>query len=131
MLDDIYKSAVVLITTHYVIEESDLPGGAAAKALFKAVEDKGWHVARLVNLTGSPYDDSNVAESKFEKEAAKQIGSGKDWYDSVLRKDGKRYLQVATPVPVVLEKCIMCLDHYADVEKGRAIGMISYVVPIE
>ena len=40
MLDDIYKTAVVLITTHYVNDEDDLPAGSAAIALFDAVKKK-------------------------------------------------------------------------------------------
>ena len=43
MLDDVYKAAVVLITTHYVNDEDDLPAGTAAIALFDAVNKKGWH----------------------------------------------------------------------------------------
>ena len=30
MLDDVYKTAVVLITTHYVNDDDDLPAGTAA-----------------------------------------------------------------------------------------------------
>jgi len=36
-----------------------------------------------------------------------------------------------TAVPVVSEKCIMCHDHYEDVEKGAAIGGVSYELLIE
>lgn len=41
MLDDLYKTAVVLITTHYVDEASDLAAGEAAVALFAAMKEKG------------------------------------------------------------------------------------------
>src|SRR3954463_2351947 len=34
LLDDVYKSAIVLITKHYVTEKSDLAAGDAFKALF-------------------------------------------------------------------------------------------------
>ena len=52
MLDDVYKSAVVLITTHYVNDEDDLPAGSAAIALFDAVKKKGWHEVKLLDVTG-------------------------------------------------------------------------------
>ena len=41
MLDDIYKTSIVLITTHYVHDDDDLPAGAAFKALFAGVKEKG------------------------------------------------------------------------------------------
>ena len=37
MLDDLYKTAVVLITTHYVKDETSFPAGGAAVALFDAI----------------------------------------------------------------------------------------------
>jgi hypothetical protein len=37
MLDDVYKTAIVLITKHYVEENSDLAAGQAFKALFGAM----------------------------------------------------------------------------------------------
>src|SRR5687768_4633159 len=46
MLDDLYKSAIVLITEHYVEEDSDLAAGSAFQALFKAMKDKGYHEVR-------------------------------------------------------------------------------------
>ena len=49
MLDDIYKTTVVLITEHYVNDEDDLPAGTAAIALFDAIKKKGWHEVRLLD----------------------------------------------------------------------------------
>jgi len=67
MLDDVYKSAVVLITEHYVNEEDDLPAGSAAIALFDAVKKKGWHEVKLLDVTGEPYNDKNVAKDEFRR----------------------------------------------------------------
>ena len=50
--DDVYKTGVVLITKHYVTEESDLPAGTAAKALFAAINEKGWHEVRWLDASG-------------------------------------------------------------------------------
>ena len=131
MLDDIYKSAVVLITQNYVTEESDLPAGAAAKALFEMVKAKGWHEVQLLDATGDPIDEENAPDDDFEKAALKKILAGAGYYDQVEENDGKSVLRAATPIPVVLEKCIMCHDHYADVPEGQAIGMLGYTIPLE
>jgi len=131
MLDDIYKSAIVLVTEHYVKTDTDLAAGSAFKALFDAVGKKGWHKARLVDATGQPYNDLNLPTEGFEKKAVAELLAGKPSYDEVVTEDGKRYLLAATAIPVVMEKCIMCHENYREVEKGKAIGAISYKVPVQ
>ncbi|MDP7277360.1 MAG: DUF3365 domain-containing protein [Planctomycetaceae bacterium] len=131
MLDDIYKTAVVLITTHYVKDKDSLPAGSAAKALFAAVKKKGWHEVKILDVSGEPYNDDNVAKDAFDKAAAKLIKSGKPYVDEVIKKDGKSYLRAATIIPVVMEKCIMCHANYKKAKKGEAIGMLSYTIPVE
>lgn len=131
MLDDIYKTAVVLITTHYVKDENDLPAGTAAKALFAAIEKKGWHQVKLLDVSGEPYNDENVAKDAFDKNAVKEIKSGKTFVEKVVSKGGKPYLRAATAIPVVLQKCTMCHENYKQAKKGEAIGLLSYTVPIE
>jgi len=131
MLDGIYKNAIVLITTHYVTEKTDVPAGVAFKKLFETAKKEGWHEVRLLDATGDPYEPANVAKTDFEKKAIKEILGGKDYVDEVVKKDGKRYLQAATAIPVVMEKCVMCHEHYGDVPKGKAIGALGYIVPID
>ena len=131
MLDDVYKTAVVLITDKYVNEEDDFPAGSAAIALFSAIEKKGWHKVRLIDATGKPYDEKNVAKDEFEKEAVKQLKGGKAYYEEVVEVDGKRSLRAATPIPVVLKKCALCHPHYNDAKKGEPIGILSYTVPVQ
>ena len=131
MMDDVYKTAVVLITDKYVNDENDFPAGSAAIALFSEVEKKGWHGVRLLDVTGKPYDDKNVAKDEFEKQGVRQLKDGKDYYEQIIEKDGKPYLRAMTPVPVVMQKCVMCHPHYGDAKKGAAIGAISYTLPIE
>lgn len=131
MLDDIYKTTVVLVTTHYVNDPDDLPAGTAAKALFAAIKKKGWHEVKLLDVTGEPYNDENVARDDFDKDAVKQIKSGKAYVDRVISRDGKHYLRAATTIPVVLKKCTMCHDNYKKAKKGEAIGLLSYTIPIE
>lgn len=131
MLDDVYKTAIVLITDKYVIDEDDFPAGSAAIEWFSQMSKKGWHDVQLLDVTGEPYNPENVADDAFEKRAVKELKAGKDYVEEVVRKDGKPLLRAATPVPVVMQKCVMCHPHYKDAKKGEAIGTISYTVPIE
>ncbi|MEZ6034598.1 MAG: DUF3365 domain-containing protein [Planctomycetaceae bacterium] len=130
MLDDIYKTAIVLVTGHYVHDDTDLAAGSAFKALFEAVGKKGWHEVRLVDATGEPYNDQNLPKDGFEKDAVKQILEGKSATDTVVEEGDRKYLLAATAIPVVMEKCIMCHENYRSVAKGKAIGVLSYKVPI-
>ena len=131
MLDDIYKTAVVLITKHYVEDDDDLAAGEAAIALFGAIKEKGWHEVQLLDVAGDPINADNVADDAFEKAATKQIKAGKQWYEQIEEKDGKRILRAATPIPVVLPKCVMCHPNYKEAKKGEAIGLLSYTIEIE
>lgn len=130
MLDDIYKTAIVLVTEHYVHDDNDLPAGSAFKALFEAVGKKGWHEVRLLDATNQPYSDLNLPKAGFEKDAIKQILDGKPAVDKVVVEGDKKFLLAATAIPVVMEKCIMCHENYRNVPKGQAIGALSYKVPI-
>jgi hypothetical protein len=131
VLDGIYKNAIVLVTTHFVTEKSDMPAGTAFKKLFDVARENDWHSVRLIDATGDPYDADNVAKSEFEKSAVKQLVAGKDYVDKTIFRDGKPILQAATIIPVVMDKCVMCHDNYADVPKGKAIGALTYEIAIE
>lgn len=131
MLDDIYKTAVVLITDKYVESEDDFPAGAAAIALFDAIDKKGWHQVRLIDATGEPYDEDNAPRDAFERQAVSQLKAGKSYYEQVVDDQGKRFLRAATPIPVVMKKCAMCHPHYANVPAGQPIGALSYRILIE
>jgi hypothetical protein len=131
MLDDIYKSGIVAITTHYVNEKDAIPAGTAFKMVFVAAEKKGWHKTRLVDATGEPINEENSPEDDFEKMAMKKLVKGETWVEKVEIRKGTKHLRVATPIPVVFDKCVMCHDHYADVPKGQAIGALTYVLPID
>jgi hypothetical protein len=131
MLDDLYKTAVVMITEHYVDENSDLPAGTAAIALFDAMKKKGWHEVRLIDATGQPIEDKNAPQDEFEKTAVKQLLSGKSGHEQVVERDGSRYLRSATPIPLVLKKCALCHPHYEDAKPGQPIGMLSYTLKVE
>jgi hypothetical protein len=131
MLDDVYKNTIVLITDKYVNKEDDFAAGAAAVQLFQTISDKGWHNVRLLDATGDPYDSENVAKDDFEKKGIASLKQGKATVEQVVENEGKPYLRLMTPVPVVLQKCTMCHPNYEDAKKGEPIGAISYTIPIE
>lgn len=132
MLDDIYKTAIVSITDHYVNDKDAIPAGTAFKQVFAAAEAKGWHKVRLVDGLGEPINDENAPEDDFEKKALKSLVSGESkWVEEVETSKKGRYLRVATPIPVVFEKCIMCHDNYEDVKQGQAIGALTYRIKIQ
>lgn len=130
-LDDVYKTTIVLITDKYVNSKKDYPAGRAAIKLFGEITKKGSHEVRLIDATGEPYGPNNVADDEFEKEGIKQLKAGKAGYERVVQKDGKFYLRAVTPIPVVMDKCIMCHDNYKGVKKGEPVGALTYTVPIE
>ena len=131
MLDDIYKGGIVLITKHYVEGDEDLPAGTAFKKLFEAAKRNGWHEVRLVDATGEPYNDENVAISEFEKRAIKQLKNGSAFVDETVVDKNKRFLLAATPIPVVMEKCTMCHSNYDFDDKSMVVGALTYRVPID
>jgi hypothetical protein len=131
MLDDIYKTAVVLITDKYVHKEDDFPAGSAAVALFAAIKQKGWHEVRLLDATGKPYEAKNAPKDDFERAATQALSGGKDYFEQVVTINGQPHLRAATPIPVVSKKCVMCHSHYADAKPGAAIGALSYTIKVE
>jgi hypothetical protein len=131
LMDDVYKTAIVLITDTYVKTNKDYPAGRAAVKWLKAVADKGWPEVRLVDVSGEPYNPANVARDEFEKAGVKVLKAGKDYYEQIETKGSKSYLRAVTAVPVVMEKCILCHENYKLAKKGAAIGALSYTIPIE
>jgi len=85
MIDTIYKTSIVLITEHYVNNEDELPAGEAF---------------------------INRPKEGFEQTAVKKLVAGEAVYDEVVTENGKRFLNSATAIPVVMKKCIMCHDNY-------------------
>ncbi len=131
MLDNIFKQTIVLVTDKYVHDEDDFAAGSAAVLLFKNISEAGDNKVRLIDATGDPYDAGNVAKDEFEKKGIKRLKAGAPGYEEIVTQNGKPFLRALTPVPVVMQKCVMCHSHYADAKEGEPIGAISYTVPIE
>jgi hypothetical protein len=128
MLDDLFKNAIVLIDHTYVKKPDDVAAATASKALFAALKKDGWCDVRLLGLTDVIGDQDDVPRGTFEETAAKKLVAGDTWYEEVTEKDGKRYLRVATAIPVVSENCVMCHANFKG-NKGN-IGALSYMVPM-
>ncbi len=131
MLDDLYKTVVVLVTDKYVHKDTDISAGSAAQLLFEAMRKKGHHDIRLLDATGTPYDDDNLPKDDFEKEAIRALKAGQASYEKVEERAGGRVFRMATPVPVVMEKCAMCHEAYKTAKKNEAIGALSYTLRVE
>ena len=92
MLDDLYKTAVVAITEHYVHDPSTLSAASAAKVLFGAMKAKGWHDARLLGFTDVLFNASeNKPKDDFERVAKEKILAGAASYEAVETQGGKKY----------------------------------------
>ncbi len=129
MLDDLYKTAVVAITEHYVNDPSTLSAASASKALFAAMKQKGWHEARLLGFTDVLFNaNENAPRDEFENNAKQALLGGAASYEELASNGDKKYLRMATAVPVVMEKCIMCHADFKD--KKGAIGAIAYTVEL-
>ncbi len=128
MLDDLYKNAVVSITKRYVDDQDGKPAIMVAKDIFGAMRKQGWHSAKLVDATGEPLNETNAPGTEFEKEAVKEINSGKPYFDRVVGEGKDRRLLAATVVPVVMKRCADCHAHK---KVGEVLGFIRYDLPIK
>ncbi|HWB00624.1 MAG TPA: DUF3365 domain-containing protein [Pirellulales bacterium] len=127
LLDDIYKTAIVLVTKHYVDEKSDLPAGEAFKVLFHSMDEKGWHEVRLLDGSGEPINDDNKPRDDFERRAIKEMLAEKPYYEEIETRDGQSFLRATTPLPVVMDKCVMCHENYRG---KKIIGALGYTLPL-
>jgi hypothetical protein len=127
MLDDLYKTAVVVVTSKYIEKQSDTPAAEVAKEVFGAMHRKGWHHARLVDATGKPKNRENVARSEFEKRGVAAVQSGKAYMEELGETDGKPVFRAATVVPAVMKQCTICHGG----KEGRVLGAIIYEVPVK
>jgi Protein of unknown function (DUF3365) len=83
---------------------------------------------RILGLTDVIGDPDDAPKDAFEKAAAKKLIAGQTPDDEVVEQGGKRYLRVATGIPVVSEHCLMCHANFKG-NKGN-VGALSYMVPV-
>jgi Protein of unknown function (DUF3365) len=128
MLDDLFKNMIVLVDETYVKKPGDVAAAIAGKALWAAMKKSGWYDVRILGLTDVIGDQDDVPRDAFEQTAAKKLRAGEASYEEVSVKDGKRYLRVATGIPVVSENCVMCHANFKG-DKGN-VGALAYTVPV-
>ncbi len=128
MLDDVYKTYIVLITEEYVDDPSVLPAATLSKRVFKSMNKKGWHKARLLDATGTPFNPENNPKDEFERDAIKAMISGRTYFEKIEKIEGKDHLRAVTSVHAVMKGCISC--HPAS-RVGDLLGGIAYTIALE
>ena len=128
MLDDLYKTYIVLITEEYVDDPSVLPAATLSKRVFKSMNKKGWHKARLLDATGTPFNPENNPKDAFERDAINAMISGKTYFEKIEKIEGKDHLRAVTSVHAVMKGCISC---HPDRKFGDLLGGIAYNIALE
>ncbi|MFQ5687683.1 MAG: DUF3365 domain-containing protein [Candidatus Scalindua sp.] len=128
LLDDLYKTFIELITEEYVKNPDLLSAATLSKRVFKVMEEKGWHKARLLDATGTPFNPDNNPRDQFERKAINALAWGNAYIERVEKIEGIYYLRAATSVTAVTEGCTIC---HLDKKVGDLLGAISYTIPLE
>ena len=128
MLDDLYKTYIVLITQEYVDDPSVLPAATLSKRVFESMNKKGWHKARLLDATGTPFNPENNPRDEFERDAIKAMIAGKTYFEKIEKIEGKDHLRAVTSVHAIMKGCISC---HPDRKFGDLLGGIAYIIPLE
>jgi hypothetical protein len=128
MLDDVYKTYIVLITEEYVDDPSVLPAATLSKRVFKSMNKKGWHKARLLDATGTPFNPENNPKDEFERDAINAMISGKTYFEKIEKIEGKDHLRAVTSVHAVMKGCISC---HPSSRVGDLLGGIAYNIALE
>ena len=128
MLDDLYKTYIVLITEEYVDDPSVLPAATLSKRVFKSMNKKGWHKARLLDATGTPFNPENNPRDAFERDAINAMISGRTYFEKIEKIEGKDHLRAVTSVHAVMKGCISC---HPSSRVGDLLGGIAYTIALE
>ncbi len=128
ILDDVFKTYIILITAEYVDDPSVLSAATLSKKVFETMNKKGWYKTRLLDATGTPFNPENNPVDDFEREAIKAMHSGLNYFEKIEKIGGKDHLRAATSVHAVMKGCIAC---HPDRKFGDLLGAIAYSVPLE
>ena len=128
LLDDLYKTFIELITEEYVNNPALLSAATLSKRVFKVMEEKGWHKARLLDATGTPFNPDNNPRDQFERNAINAFVWGNAYIERVEEIEGIYYLRAATSVTAVTEGCTIC---HPGKKVGDLLGAISYTIPLQ
>jgi hypothetical protein len=89
---------------------------------------KGWHKARLLDATGTPFNPENNPRDEFERDAINAMISGRTYFEKIEKIDGKDHLRAVTSVHAVMKGCISC---HPSSRVGDLLGGIAYIIPLE
>ncbi|MHC4321694.1 MAG: c-type heme family protein [Planctomycetota bacterium] len=128
MLDDLYKTYIVLITQEYVDDPSVLPAATLSKRVFKSMTKKGWYKTRLLDATGTPFNPENNPRDAFERDAINAMISGRTYFEKIEKIEGKDHLRAVTSVHAVMKGCLSC---HPSSRVGDLLGGIAYDIPLE
>jgi len=128
MLDEMYKTFIVLITDEYVKDETMFSALTVSKKVFEKMGTKGWYKARLLDATGDPHNPENTPRTKFERDAIEAFIDGNSFYEKTEKIGAEYYFQAATSLSIVTDGCTIC--HPAN-KQGDLLGGISYTFPLD
>ncbi len=128
MVDNVYKTYIVLITEEYVDNPSVLSAATLSKRVFESMNKKGWYKTRLLDATGTPFNPENNPRDAFERDAIRAMISGKTYFEKIEKVEGKDHLRAVTSVHAVMKGCISC---HPDRKFGDLLGGIAYSIPLE
>ncbi|GJQ58937.1 MAG: DUF3365 domain-containing protein [Candidatus Scalindua sp. AMX11] len=128
MIDDMYKTFIVLVTKEYVTDPTMFSALILSKKVFEAMSKKGWHEARLLGTDETPHNPDNLPKDIFERGAVEALLSGQNYYEKVEKVGNKYYLRSATSVIAVMQGCTIC---HPGKKVGDLLGAISYRISVE
>ena len=123
MLDEMYKTFIVLITDEYVKDETMFSALTVSKKVFEKMGTKGLYKARLLDATGDPHNPENSPRTKFERDAVEAFINGNPYYEKVEKVGGEYYYKAAASLSIVTDGCTICHPHN---KQGDLLGGISY-----
>jgi len=128
VIDELNKAYVVNITGTYVRAQEVTPAARIARKVFDHMQSKGMiNSGKLIDVSGNPIGENNVAKSDFEKRIAPLIKKGEAYVDEVATVNGKQVYRAATIVPAVMKECTNC---HSGVKVGDVMGALVYELPI-
>ncbi len=128
MLDEMYKSFIILITDEYVKDNTMFSALTVSKKVFEKMGARGWYKARLLDATGTPHNPENTPKTKFERDAVESFIYGNSFYEKVEKAGGEYYYNAATSLSIVTDGCTIC---HPDNKRGDLLGGISYTIPLD
>lgn len=103
MMHEIYATTLDVIHDRYFHDDKSAIPARAMEDVFREMQGRMKSEAKWIAVNLRPMSIDHEPETAFEKEAAKELSSGKPDYEKI--EDG--YLRRATPIPLT-GGCISC-----------------------